>query len=465
MNEVSKESLEKMENRILGRLEPKDKIYVMSLIRNVIISIKRIQGEALSKEETSYPPHPLFSHADQKGGQSTVETLLYRLRLIDRYHFDKREYIVETLTRNLPIIAEKKFTARKAQILWHIYQEPTTPKYQLAKKVGVTPRTVTRDLAELERDYSFRIFTSVDPYKFHLIPKILVFETKSISHTKELENHLREHNGFLRAFRLDQDMRRGTITYRYPDQLEGHRIFENHIQWLNDEFFYSCDLIRPLGLHQFISFEMYDPTTHAYSIEAEIVSQVPFDYNKDRLNSLPQPLGFNFTHAFWFDQADFLLADTLYSSGPFSHPEYKRRRLKQHGINYSMKTIWKKEQRLRREKAGHPTIDLQIPGFDEDLALVVFCTSKTASLIRAISTFLPYVMVVNTDSGCLLRIQRPVHTSALTAQLIRKIHRQRGVENVKLLRYQRTLRPPLITALVNRWNTAEQKWDIQEGDL
>ena len=74
-------------------------------------------------------------------------------------------------------------------------------------------------------------------------------------------------------------------------------------------------------------------------------------------------------------------------------------------------------------------------------------------------------MIVDTDSGCLLRIQRPIHTSTLTAQLVRKIHHQRGVSDVKLLRYQQRFQTPLLPRIVNRWNTAEQKWQLNEGDI
>ncbi|MFX1564494.1 MAG: hypothetical protein ACFFCH_00725 [Promethearchaeota archaeon] len=462
---ISDESLNALSNRILSRLDPEDRSYALSLIQNIIIFIKRIQGQKISEEEEHYPRHPLFSHSAQKGGQDTAKTLLYRLRLVDQYHLDRIQCIIDVVIRNIPFGGKKPLSSRKAQILWQLYQNPMAPKYKLAKQIGTTPRTLSKDIAELERDYAFRIFTSVDSHKFHLIQKIIVFETKSIAHTRKLADYATNHRGFLRSFRLDQDMRRGTLIYRYPNQKEGNQLFEARVDTLLDELFIDVNITQVFGIHQFISFEMYNPLTYDFSIEPEIVSQVPFDYSKSHLDTLPQPRGLTFTKPFWFDQADFLLADTLYSSGTLADLQYKQRLLRRYGIEYSTKTIWKKQQRLRKENVGFPTIELQIPGFDEDLVLVVFCTPKAASSIRAISVFLPYVMIITTDSGCLLRIQRPVHTATLTGQLIRKIHNQRGVRDVKLLRYQGRLQTPLLPDIVHRWNTDKQKWMVQEEDI
>jgi hypothetical protein len=465
MTFASEEPIETLEKRILARLDISDQSDMKNLMRNVILFIRRIQGESLSKADQNFPPHLHFSHIDHPGGQTTAEALYYRLQLIDWYQLDKPQFIVNILTRNVLAWSEEPFSTRKAQILWHLNQDPTLPKYKLAEKVGTTPRTVSKDLAELVRDYAFRIFTSVDPHRFRLIMKLIFFETKSIDHTKKLEDYVKGHQGFLRTYLIDQDMRKGTMIYRYPNQPEAHKMLEERVRWFQNEFFTECHLVQALGLHQLISFEMYDPSAQAFSIEPEIASQVPFDYGSSSLDTLPQPRGFEFTKPFWFDRADLLLVDTLYSSRSFGHSDFKQRILKKHGINYSKKSIWKKEQRLRKENAGFPTIGLRIPAFDEDLVLVVFCTLRATSSIRAISAFLPSVMIVTTDSGCVLRIQRPVHSASLTAQLIRKIHHQRGVSDVKLLRYQDRLPNQYFPIIIKRWSTAEQKWQIQDGDI
>ncbi len=462
---ASEEFLDRVENRILNRLVPQERSPVRSLLQNVIILIKRVRGQQLSEDERVYPLHPLLAVIGQKAGEMTLQTLLYRLHLVDRYEFNKSKDIISVLTRKIPIGINESLSARKAQILWHLFQNPSLPKYQLAKELGTTPRTISKELTELHQDLAFNIWTTLDAHKFHFVVKTIIFRTRSIEHTKRLENFISKGQGFLRTFHLDQDIRSGEIVYRYPDQPEAHKMFKERYRWLQDEFFIESHLVQILGLFQSISLETYNPATNSFSIEPEIVSEAPFGYFKGHLDTLPQPQGIDYTQPFRFDKADFLLADTLYSSGPFRKSDYKRNLLNRHGINYSMKTVWKKEQRLRRENAAIPMIDLQIPGFDEDLLFVVFCTPDATKSIHAISAFLPFVMTFNTDSGCFLRIQRPIHTSTLTGQLIRKINHQKGVFDVKLLRFQWRIQMPILPKIVDCWNIEEQKWLIQEDAI
>ena len=174
MEITPEEPLHMLENRILNRVDSQDRSNILSLIRNVSLFIKRAQGQPLNAEEQNYPSHPLFSHTEQAGGQNTAEILLYRLRLVDMYQLETAHSIVDLLTRTISIREEQPLSMRKAQILWHLNRNPAIPKYKLAKNIGTTPRTLSKDLVELERDYALRIFSSPDPHKFHLIVKKLM---------------------------------------------------------------------------------------------------------------------------------------------------------------------------------------------------------------------------------------------------------------------------------------------------
>ena len=43
--------------------------------------------------------------------------------------------------------------------------------------------------------------------------------------------------------------------------------------------------------------------------------------------------------------------------------------------------------------------------------------------------------------------------------------RGKGVSDVRLLRYQQQFETPILPVIVDRWNTAEQKWVLKEGDV
>ncbi len=465
MARIEEDHFETLQARILARLHSKDRVLVADLIKNAIIFIKRVHGQPLNDEEQTFPKHPLFPFRKRQKAQNIGDDLLYRLRTIDQYQFYKPHNIIEILTRKIPRAEDKKLSKRKAQILWQLFHNTTIPKYKLAQTLGTTPRTISKELKELEDDFAFRIFTSVDCHKFNLIVQVIYFHSKSIKHTHQLERFLINSRGFLRTFQLDQDMRHGVIVYRFPNQPDAHKMFKERLNWLQEKFFSNYHLFRVQGFYYSLSMAMYDPIKNSFSLDPEIVSEVPFSYLKLNLHTLPQPKGLQYSQPFTFDKADFILADTLYSTGPFQEPEYKRMHLKRYGINLSMKTIWKKEQRLRKEKTGCPIIHIQIPGLDDEFLFLVFCTPKATTSIRALSAFLPYVMYSNSNLGCFLDIKRPVHTSALTGQLLRKIRHEQGVSDVKLVRYQWRSQVPLLPTIVDRWNKDEQQWHIQEGDI
>lgn len=369
------------------------------------------------------------------------------------------------MTQEIPSESEQKLSTRQAEILWQLYQNPRLPQYKLAKQIGSSPRTISKELAELQNMLSLRIYTMVDHQKFKMASKVIVFLTESIEHTEKLEKFIITNYRFLRTFQLDQDRRKGAIVFRIPDQRDGHKMLEERMKWLQDEFFVESQSFRLDGAYYSISFSSYDPTKNTFSIEPEIVSEAPFKFIKQHLDALPKLQGMKYTSPIWFNQADFLLADTLFSSGQFQHPEYKQRLLKNFGIDYSMKTIWKREQRLKRENVATPWIELKIPGFDEDLAFAIKCSPEATKAIQAVSAVLPYVMFFTTDLGCLLRIQRPAYASSLTGQLVRKIYHEKGVSDVMLLRYQWRFLAPMMPDFIDRWDVEKQRWNLHEGDI
>ncbi|UCH02719.1 MAG: hypothetical protein JSV20_02740 [Candidatus Bathyarchaeota archaeon] len=465
MAAAAKESLETIEQRILSRVSSTERNHLIGLLRNAVLFIKLMRGEPLAEEEKSYPAHKLLSHSEHFGGKEAAATLAFRLELIDRYQLQNANYIEQILTLDYPAAYGKRLTARKALILRELYEAPTIPKYKLAKKIGSSSRVITRELNELQHEFAFQIITSADPQKFRLINQGILFRTKSTRHAEQLENFLHNQKGFNRTFQLDRDMLRGIIVFRYPDQQKAHRLFEERIRWLQDEFFIECHLSRLTGFAYSLSFATYDPEINAFSFDPEIVSEAPFTYIKQHLNTLPPLQGCDYGGPIRFDRADFLLAHSLYSSGYLGQTEFKQNLLKQHGFDFSKKTIWRREQRLRKESVSTPIIDMQIPGFDEYISIFVFCSTGACKTICGIPSFLPYVIYFSTDSGCILHIQRPAHTSALTGQLIRALQKEPGVSEVKLLRYQWQVVSPRHVDIVDRWNEELQKWEILEGDI
>lgn len=465
MSNAREMELETLEQQILNRLSAQERSYLTNLLRNVVLFIKRMQGEPLTKEEKLYPPHPMFAHFKHYGGKEAAEILQLRLQFIDRYQLCEPRQIEGILTFEYPTVNIQKLTARKAHILHELYENPIIPKYKLAKKIGTTPRTITKEIRELKQEFAYQIITTIDSGKFNLVNRIIAFRSKSIQHSEQLEEFFRTHYGFFRMFQLDRDMRKGGIVFRYPNQPDGHKMFEERCRWLQDRFFVEHQVIQVQGYYYSLSLATYDPETNAYSFEPGIVSEAPFSFVKQHLRTLPQPKGFLYEEPIPFDRADFLLAHFLYNTGNFGSPEFKQGLLKRHSIELSKKTIWKREQQLRERGVSFPIVDMQIPGFDDQVVLFVFCSPDVCITIRGMLAFLPYIHFFKTNTGCILRFQRPARTSELTGHLIRILHREPGVSDVKLLRYQWRITSPLSIDINSRWDKEKQHWNIQEGDI
>ncbi len=358
----------------------------------------------------------------------------------------------------------KKLTTRKARILHELHSNPQLTKSQLAKRLKTSSRVISKEFAELQRDFSLQILSVVDPHRFRLVHQIIHFRTKSLKHTEQLQVFLKNQTYFLHNLSIDQDCRRGLIVYRYPDQRDGHRLFENRVRWLNDEFFESYYVSQMNGFHYYFSLISYDPAARVCSLEADVVAAM-LQSVKRHFKTIPAPKGMLFGQPMWFDKADFLLAHLLNGIGVAASIEFKCSLLKHFGIDMSKKTIWKRIQRLQQTNAALPIVYVRIPGLDEYVRLMIHCTVDSREIVRVFPSVLPYVIILTTSLGCELSFQRPMRYTAVMGRLIRAIHREEGVRDIKLLRFQSRLTPPLQLDIVNLWDDERQSWILGEGDI
>lgn len=363
-----------------------------------------------------------------------------------------------------PYSQNTKLTTRKANLLHELHSNPQLPKYQLAKRLKTTPRIVSMEFAELRRDFSLQILSVVDPHKFRLTHRTIHFRTKSLKHSEKLQNFLKNRSKFLHNLILDQDYRRGLIVYRYPDQPDGHRIFENRVRWLDDVIFESYYVSRASGFHYYFSLISYDPTANVCSLEADVVAAM-LQSVKSHYKTIPAPEGMLFSQPMWFDKADFLLAFHIYGIGAAASIEFKHNLLKHFGIDMSKKTIWKRMQRLRQTHAAFPIVYVRIPGLDEHVRLMIHCTADSREIVRILPSVLPYAVIFTTSFGCELSFQRPMRCTAITGQMIRALHREEGVGDIELLRFQSSLAPTNQLDIVDLWDDKRQSWFLEEGDI
>jgi hypothetical protein len=465
MQADSEESIQGLTLQILARTPEKDQPILSHLLKNVEIFIRRIKGESLSAQEQAFPAHPLFSQMKQISGKHAAETLIRRLKLIDQFEVSDTQRVIDILTWEYPLTPGKALNARKARIIHRLYENPFQTKTALAKQLNLTHKKLNQELKDLYQNFAFRIFTALDPHKFKLAYYLIMFTTNTIQDTLRIETHYRRQPGFLRTLQLDRDYRRGILAYRFPDQPDGHHIFNQRIKWLEEEFFSEFFTMRILGHHYYLSFTSYDPTSNSFLLEADVVSQAMLQFTKENQTAIPSPQGFFYSTPICFDSVDYLLSLILFSSGTPEKIEYRKALLKRFGVNLSNKTIWARERELRRKNVARPFLDIHIPGLDEQVTLIIKCNQDTCEALRTLPSILPYAFMYSSDTGIALTFQRPAHCTSITGQLIRAIYKEPGVEQIFLLRYPWRVSPPSDVEIAARWNEKEQEWILQEDDI
>ena len=183
MKSLKVQDVQELQQRILSRFNAQDRSYLTSLLTNVVLFIRRIKGDELTREEQLYPAHPLFAHLTHPGGLEAANALEFRLRLIDQHRPRNVQYISDILTLECPV-SHKKFSNRKALIIRELYNNPIISKSRLAMKIGITPRILSQELQELHKDYVVQVLTTIDIGKFHLLNKVVTFRLKSTKHAE-----------------------------------------------------------------------------------------------------------------------------------------------------------------------------------------------------------------------------------------------------------------------------------------
>lgn len=464
----AKASLEQQVQTILARSMPLEaRPNLEHFLSTVMLFTKETLGQRLTEEEKAYPPHPDFLRVImQLRRPEAVEGILRRLNIIYRYSVTDAQRIIDLLTSLSSYPSRAFLSGRKAQILLELHQSPDLHQNELAERLSVTPRTIAKELRQLRRDFSFQMTRYYDPQKFRLTICQIVFQTKSLKSSEELDQLLRTHRPtLLRRLAFDADLHRGYLIYEVPDQPKPRKMFEDRVRELADEYFEEHRVARWLGFHVSLSFDAYDTKKGTWVLEADAVFEALQRLAERRYDALVQPRGILFGAPIDFDRIDYLLAASHLTSSEPKALELKQALLKQNGFDLSTKTIWAREQRLYKSEAFFTTIYYDIPHFEELVHLSVDCSPDAREGIRLIPSMLPYTFIIPTDSGITLILQRPTLYAALAGEMVRAISRWSGVSDVVTTSVQETFTGNWGVRFANRWDEGHQRWTLEDGDL
>jgi DNA-binding MarR family transcriptional regulator len=464
----AKMSLEQQIRAILARSTPlEERENLRHFLTSLVLIIKEARGERLTEQEKGYPLHPdlpsimmLLRHPE------AVDGLQRRLDIIHRYSVTDAQRIMNLITSSSFYPSGASLSDREIRILLELHRNPGLRQKELAQRISTTPHIIAKELSQLRRNFSFQITRRYDPHKFRLALYQIVFQTKSIRASEKLDQLFRARRPpLVRRLSFDANLRKGFLVYLVPDQPKPHRMFEQRIGELGDEFFEEHRIARWLGLHLSLSFDAYDTSKGRWTLEADAVFEALQNLGERKYNVIPQPRGIYYGAPIPFDRIDYLLAESQLASGEPKDLELKRDMLKRYGFDISLKTVWAREQRLQDCGALYTSVYYDIPHFEEQVMLSVECNSEERETIRLVPSMLPFTYIASTDKGITLIAQRPTLYSGLTGELVRAISRLDGVSDVVAIGLEQTFTTRAGTPIADRWDESHQRWLLEESDL
>lgn len=467
MKKEAKEQVERLITTILSRSKPRrERKNLEHFLKNVLMFIKRARGIELSDEERKYPTAPYFAHYLMGRGSEAADALERRLNIIEYYNITDAHRITYIITSTTLDPYRPALTERKMRLLGELYDNPILTQDQLAQRLSVSPRIIRREVQELRRDFAFRILTFTDSHKFKLTQQMVYFRTKSLDTSEKLERYYREAKPlFLRRIAFDHDYRQGYMVYQVPNQPRGQQLFDRRLRALNDDYFEECYNIRLLGQGVIASLKNYDYVADSWLLEADVISEAMLQLARSSVRIHPNIREMIFSESMRFDKVDFLLAQMSFIDSGSSRIDFRQDVLKRFGFELANKTIWAREQKLRKAGIFFPIVYYSIPKFEENVVLIIHCSERAREQIHSLLTLLPYAFYNQTDTGVSILFQRPTGCPFLTCQLVRAISYIPEVENIHLLRLPLTIGASINLKSVERWDSSRQRWLLQETDF
>ncbi len=452
---------------IISRAEPfEDQQDLRSFLMNVLLFIKRVDGFDLTDEERKYPTHAQFAHTTFTKGRDTAEGLKNRLRIIERYQIRDIQRIINIIASTAVSSPKGKLTLQEMQLIMELHKNPLAAQYELAQRLSTTAQVIKQKLTKLRRQFSLAVIHNVDYHKLKLTLIEVDFRTKSLKASEALEHFYRKTPPlWLRRIAFDHDYRLGYLTYLMPDQPKAHQMLAKRVHWLEDEFFEESSSYKVLNSAVSVSFDSYDPITGKWFLNIDTISEaiLQFIRHQEKIPTLIRR--WSFTEPMPFDRVDYILAQTPYIFGEKKRIEIRQKVLEQYGFILSKKTLWDREQKLHQAGLFYPAIWFDIPGLEEVVQFTIECAPECFDHLSRISSFLPYTYLQTSKTSLFFTFQRPNQCASITGLLIRMISREEGVSKLRVIRYEPTFSPQMLTQTVTRWDSSRQRWIIQEGDI
>ena len=453
---------------IVRRAEPQEeRMDLERLLVSILLYIKRVRGGGLTAEERGYPAHRSFDFLALPPSNYLVEALERRLGIIRDYNIRSIPRIEEILLYGLKRETQAPLTPNQVEVLKQLCEEPRLTTAELVQRLGLSRYTIKKVLRQLRDDFGLRTGYVINFGKLKLSTHSLVFRTKSLEASRDLESWVRRSNlPFLKTLVFDANHRDGHMAFTIPSQQRALQAFERRAEWIRRTFMEQVQLHHCLGILCNTRFDDYDARLGRWRIPEELIQAGLHKYLTIHRND-PKYTHFQVEATFGrpvsFTQVDFIIAYAQFK-GAWSLAE-KHELLKDLGFTLSPKTVWSRLQRLHKMGVVIPYTYFSGGLFQEFVCLSFLCNSKAREQLRVLSSRLPFTITYITDQGIVIFLKCPQGWGDFLTRLTREATQLPGVSDLMVVRQDRNVGSSLGIDLFSRWNEKRQFWEFKDQEI
>jgi len=468
MSRISSSLLEDIVREIVRRAEPREEREDLErLLMSVLLYIKRVKGNGLSPSERGYPAHRSFDFLALPPSSYLVEALERRLGIILDYNICSIPRIEEILLYGLKRETQIPLTPQQLAVLKQLCEDPMLTTTELVQRLGMSRYTVNKVLRQLRNDFGLRTSYVINFGKLKLSTHSLVFRTKSLEASKELESWVRRSSlPFLKTLVFDANHREGHMAFTIPSQQRALQAFQRRADWISRTFMEQVHLHHCLGILCNARFDDYDAQLGRWRIPEELLQPELNEYLTSHLED-PRYTRFQVEVTFGrpipFTQVDFIIAHAQLK-GAWSLAE-KHTLLKDLGFNLSPKTVWSRLQRLHRTGVITPYAYFSGALFQEFVCLSFLCEEEARKVLRVLASRLPFTITYITDRGIVIFLKSPQGWGDFLTRLTREAGQLPGVSDLMVIRQDRNVGSSLGMDLFERWNEKRQFWEFKDHEI
>lgn len=456
---------QKWNQRILASVSSElDRTDLLPLLAHFKAYHKRIlyAGEANSTPEL--PDSSLFNYQTVPASIELAIEMEYRLELLASYHVKKGSRVADLLTSGFHIPLPMTFTRLQQRYIELLNKHPDYGNGITAKKLGVNPRTVKRESMKLFSQYGVHVASRLDFLHFGLVHYGVRFRAKSLSEAQKFDTWIRSElmHGktlpFLLGYGWDVNQMDGCLFFLVPNQILRQQQLQHKLEELQNQYLATLETHEITGFYTNLSFNFYDHTSGKWQIASDLITEGTLKFIEEHGPQFPLLQGFDYTpYTHSFNQTDWLLTASL-SEGLLTKRE-RQELVKKYGFSLADKTIWARENRLKKAKALFPYVTYSRLAFDDFLCIFLTCDNSTLELLHQLLSQHAMSHLSPTTKGAILFIGIPTGGASIMKQLTHTLLTIDSIRDITPLRLKRE--PPWVPHLRTHtlWNHKKTHWE------